>query len=144
MLLLLSLAWATTITPLPFDAVAARASTIVVATLGEPHTFVGPDRVIRTRVPLHLVEPLAGAPPPVEIWFTGGERDGRTQRVHGMPGFEPGVRAVLFIEGDGRTWACPTVGWHQGFLPVAPDGDLPDHPGVPADLAALRRWLRAR
>ena len=42
--------------------------------------------------------------------------------VYGMPAWPVGQRAVYFVQSDGQSEACPTVGWSQGVFLVVPGG----------------------
>jgi hypothetical protein len=124
MLALLLTAWltaaeATTVLPLSFDEVEARASVIIVATITRATPWRDAGGLIRTDLELSDVRRVGGpGPAPTRLTFTGGEIGRIGVRVHGMPAWEIGGRAVFFVEGDGRTTACPTVGWGQGYLPL--------------------------
>jgi hypothetical protein len=55
----------------------------------------------------------------VTLHFAGGEVDGITEVIGGMPHFHVGQRVLLFARNDHSI--SPIVGFHQGCLGVVPD-----------------------
>jgi len=122
---------ATTIIRLSPDEVAAHASVVVVATVTATQTWATPDKgTLRTDLLLDDVEVLKpGGFVPDRLTYTGGELGDVGMAIPGMPDFAAGMRAVFFIEGDGQSEACPTVGWNQGYYPIDGDDLLLAYPG---------------
>jgi hypothetical protein len=125
-LLTTQLASATTLEPLPAEQILERASAVVAATMIDELVWLDPaSNAIRTDLVLEDVELLWSDSPdfiPYTLTFTGGELEGRGMAVYGMPAWPIGQRAVYFVQGDGQSEACPTVGWGQGLFLVEPDG----------------------
>lgn len=80
-------------------------------------------------VPRHLVTFVTfqveesfrgGASGQVRLRLFGGRKDGRSQRIAGMPEFRVGDAEILFVRGNGRE-LCPLVGVHHGRLRVLAD-----------------------
>jgi hypothetical protein len=157
-------AQATTVLPLAAEEVRERSSAVVVATVSERRVWRDPDSgMIRTDLELAAVDVLwsdDGHFRPEHLTFSGGELDGRTMVVAGMPDFPVGVPAVFFVEGDGQSEACPTVGWTQGYFAVgenglrSPSGEYlavddsgrllrSEQPAHPLNIAELRSILAA-
>jgi hypothetical protein len=83
----------------------------------------GSSRTIVTRVTFRVTDTLKGTDRlllPLE--FLGGTVDNIRQEVSGVPTFDIGDRAVLFVSGERA--ASPIVGHMQGRFPIntAPDG----------------------
>lgn len=122
------------IIPMDFPAIVAAADTIVVAEAIDSRSewvTTGQSRVIVTRITFRVAETLKGTERlllPLE--FLGGTVGNVRQDVSGVPTFDIGDRAVLFVTGTRA--ASPIVGHSQGRFPinVAPDGTeyvtLPD------------------
>ena len=83
-------------------------------------------RGMETLVTFAQIVPLLGDPgEEITLRFPGGEIEGISEEVAGLPRFRIGHRAVLLIRGD--SGVSPIVGFHQGFFPVV---DGPDGPVV--------------
>ncbi len=54
---------------------------------------------------------------PISLKFLGGQADGMTLKVEGMPEFEAGKEYVLFVSAQ-KNVMCPLVGWTEGSLKV--------------------------
>lgn len=156
--LLAGSAAATTLLPLSPQQIRERSTLVVLATIDHERTAWSDEAGLpRTDLVLRDVHRLAGQGElPTELTYTGGQWGDEEFRIVGMPAWPLGEPLVLFIEADGRRFACPTVGWSRGILrqepltgrlldglgdPIAlsPGGDLrsaqPDEPGL--DLADL-------
>jgi hypothetical protein len=83
---------------------------------------------IYSTVELAVAESWKGQPTTgrLTVVQVGGEVDGVSMRVHGLPGFTAGERAILFLQGPAR--ACQLVGLGQGKRPLRFD-------------ARVRRWM---
>ena len=112
--------------PVSFPELVAAADSIVVgeAIDSRPEwVATGESRVIVTRITFRVTETLKGIERlllPLE--FLGGTVGNVRQEVSGVPTFEIGDRAVLFVTGTRA--ASPIVGHNQGRFPIniAPDG----------------------
>jgi len=109
-----------------FEEMVAAAATIVVAEAIDARSewvTTGPSRVIITRRVFRITETLKGNDRlllPLE--FLGGTVGTTRQSVSGVPQFETGDRAVLFVLGTRAV--SPIVGHDQGRFPInlGPDG----------------------
>ena len=120
--------------PMSFGEMVEAADSIVVAEAVDSRAewvTTGRSRVIVTRVTFRVSDTLKGVSRvlfPLE--FLGGTVGDRRQQVSGVPTFELGDRAVLFVIGERAI--SPIVGHMQGRFPinVSPDGQqfvtLPD------------------
>ena len=112
--------------PMSFAQIVAAADTIVVAEAIDSRSewiTNGTNRAIVTRVTFRVSDTYKGLDRlllPLE--FLGGTVDDATMEVSGVPTFDLGDRAVLFVSGSRA--ASPIVGHFQGEFPVntAPDG----------------------
>jgi hypothetical protein len=112
--------------PMSFAEIVAAADTIVVAeTIDSRAQWVtsGSDRAIVTRITFRVHDTYKGIERvllPLE--FLGGTIDGTSMKVSGVPTFDVGDRAVLFVSGERAI--SPIVGHMQGDFPIntAPDG----------------------
>jgi hypothetical protein len=78
-------------------------------------------RVIRTYVTLDVLKRLKGeATDELTLQFLGGEIDGESMRVSGMPRFVVGRTEVVFVSGNGRRF-CPLVAMMHGRYRVQSD-----------------------
>jgi hypothetical protein len=87
------------------------------------------EKILST-IEVKVAEAWKGAMPAqgrMTIVQPGGVADGIEMRVHGMPSFAPGERAVLFLRG-GTTQAMSLVGMGQGKRGLSFD-------------AASKRWM---
>ncbi len=152
--------------------VPVSATSTTVAALDLDDLVAHSDAVVRVRVDsveswrtgavwsaydLEILEVLAGdAPARVTIEQPGGESEGWHTHSFGMPAFEPGQEAVIFL--DWRDGRPRVVGLAQGKLSLEPDGALvrdlsglrlarvgdkrPQIASVPGTLEGLRAALR--
>ena len=112
--------------PMSFAEMVSAADTVVVAEAIDSRTewvTTGASRTIVTRVTFRVTNTLKGVERlllPLE--FLGGIVGNVGQTVSGVPTFEIGDRAVLFVSGERA--ASPIVGHMQGKFPIntAPDG----------------------
>lgn len=112
--------------PMSFAEIVAAADTIVVAEAIDSRSewvTSGTNRAIVTRITFRVSDTYKGLDRlllPLE--FLGGTIDGTTMEVSGVPTFELGDRAVLFVSAERAI--SPVVGHFQGKFPIntAPDG----------------------
>ena len=112
--------------PMSLAEMVSAADTVVVAEAIDARTewvTIGSSRAIVTRVPFRVRDTLKGNQRvllPLE--FLGGTVGNVRQEVSGVPTFEVGDRAVLFVSGVRA--ASPIVGHMQGRFPIntAPSG----------------------
>ena len=112
--------------PVNFLELVAAADSIVVAEAIDSRpewVATGQSRVIVTRMTFRITKTLKGTERlllPLE--FLGGTVGNVRQEVSGVPTFDIGDRAVLFVTGTRA--ASPIVGHSQGRFPIniAPDG----------------------
>lgn len=139
-------ATATTLLPLDAEEVDARASAVILATLGEPSSWWDPEPgMVRTDIPLQDLEWIRSGGferLPERITYTGGEYENIGTVVTGMPAWPIGERVLLFLADDGQTEVCPTVGWTQGLFIVQPSGQLKTLEGEYLGLDETGRLIR--
>ena len=112
--------------PMNFAEIVTAADTIVVAEAIDSRSewiTTGTNRAIVTRITFRVSDTYKGLDRlllPLE--FLGGTVDDTTMDVSGVPTFELGDRAVLFVSGERAV--SPVVGHFQGEFPIntAPDG----------------------
>lgn len=78
-------------------------------------------RRIFTRVRFSVRSMLKGDPElrDIEVLLPGGERDGMSYAIHGMPRFEPGEEVVLFLTAEHpKSGICLPVGLGQGLYRI--------------------------
>jgi hypothetical protein len=137
-LLVPSLAAGSLVQPLNLAELTARADRIVVAqVLSSKSEWDSTQRTIHTRIEIKVEEAWKGAVAPGEhivIVQPGGSVGNIEMRVHGMPGFVIGEKAVLFLAGQA---AARVVGLSQGKRSVRWDGtakrwvaESPEHSAV--------------
>lgn len=128
-LLVPSLAAGSLVQALDLAELTARAERIVVAqVVSAKSEWDSSGRNIHTRIDIKIEEAWKGSVVPDErivIVQPGGTVGDIEMRVHGMPSFAPGEKAVLFLAGQG---APRVVGMSQGKRPVRWDG-------------AAKRWI---
>lgn len=81
----------------------------------------GPERKrIFTRIRFSVSATLKGSErTALEVLLPGGERDGLSYVVHGMPEFRPGEEVVLFLTGaHKKSGICVPVGLGQGLYRI--------------------------
>ena len=107
-----------------FDELVARADTVFkgqVAAKTSLWVGDGESRHIATRVTFQVEESYKGdASPEQTLEFVGGTVEGTTLKIPGMPEFEVGQVAMLFVVGNGVQF-CPLVGVTQGRFHVVKD-----------------------
>lgn len=131
-------AWSTTVVPLSFDSVVAKAELIFVGKVVDRrssylHNTWG--KLIVTDVTFEVVRVLkGGAGLHTKLTFLGGQVGSEALTVSGMPQFEVGDRDVLFV--GNRSASNPIVGFWQGRFKIVPDPAtgrdvVHTHSGVP-------------
>lgn len=79
-------------------------------------------RVIKTHVTFTILKRIKGdAPDELTLPFLGGEVDGESMHVAGMPRFKVGDRDLLFVSGNRRRF-CPLIALMHGRYRVQTDG----------------------
>ncbi len=137
-LLVPSLAAGSLVQALDLAELTARAERIVFAqVLSSRSDWDSARRTIHTRIEIEVDEAWKGAVAPGEhivILQPGGSVGNIEMRVHGMPGFAIGEKAVLFLAGQA---AARVVGMSQGKRSVRWDGtakrwvaESPEHSAV--------------
>jgi hypothetical protein len=128
-LLVPSLAAGSLVQALDLAELTARAERIVVAQVVSAESeWDSSHRTIHTRIAIKVEEAWKGSIAPDQrlvIVQPGGTVGDIEMRVHGMPTFAPGEKAVLFLAGQG---APRVVGMSQGKRPLSWDG-------------AAKRWV---
>lgn len=115
---------ATTVRPLSFEQIAARADTIVlvqtVSVRSDWRTSEHGKHII-TVVRFKIERALKGqVAQELQLKFLGGNIGGLVMEVDGVPAFEVGDRDVLFLSAN-RTSVSPVVGLFQGRFRVERD-----------------------
>ena len=122
-LLVPSLAAGSLVQALDLSELTSRAERIVVAqVVSSKSDWDSSHRTIHTRIEIKVEEAWKGAVAPGErivIVQPGGSVGNIEMRVHGMPGFAIGEKAVLFLAGQPAT---RVVGMSQGKRSVRWDG----------------------
>ena len=78
-------------------------------------------RIIKTYVTLEVQKRLKGEPPSeITLQLLGGELDGQSMRVAGMPQFTVGEIEIVFVKGNGVRF-CPLIGMMHGRYHVQSD-----------------------
>lgn len=157
---------ATTLAPIAFEELVARAERILVTEVVDIAARRDPSRpgLIVTRVTFRVTQVLEGPPASVvALDLAGGVLGDASLDVSGLPRFRPGDRDVLFVKPGGRH-VSPLVGFAHGRVRVTYDpsarvervarfdgrplGDLRDFSGVqprrptqPAGGMTLDRFL---
>ncbi|MEM9557577.1 MAG: hypothetical protein AAGC60_25180 [Acidobacteriota bacterium] len=142
-------AFATTVLPVDAPQAVDRAELIFVGTVVHLETATTGDGLLPyTFVTFAVDEALKGRAADAELTlrFEGGDlpEQQETVEVVGMPSFELGDEAVLFVAGNGEA-ACPLVGWWQGELsivrhPATGERLLLDHRGAPIEGVSADGW----
>lgn len=108
--------WATTVVKLDFDQLVAASDVIIVGHIATVKAFEQNGRVF-TRVEVRVDETLKGAVAgKLEIVHIGGRTDDLVTRVHGMPSFEVGEHALLFLEQPRSVKHFVVTGLAQGKI----------------------------
>ena len=117
-------AQALTVIPRSFDELVARADTVFKGEVVASNSLwvgAGATRHIATRVTFRVDETYkGGAAAQQTLEFVGGTVGDTTLEIPGVPRFEVGQAAVLFVVGNG-TQFCPLVGVYQGRFHVVKD-----------------------
>jgi hypothetical protein len=109
--------------PLAFRELVARADMIFVGDVDDVrpvrvNTREGP--IVVTRVLFRVIDPIVASSSRFEtLEFFGGQMDGITVGIYGMPRFAIGDRHVVFARREHSI--NPVVGFTQGLLRVRPD-----------------------
>ncbi len=115
---------ALTVVPRDFDQLVARADTVFrgqVTTKNSLWIGAGEMRHIATQVTFRVAETYKGEVKVEQtLEFAGGTVGDATVQIPGVPQFEVGEDAVLFVVGNGKQF-CPLVGIHQGRFHVRKD-----------------------
>ncbi len=115
---------ALTVVPRTFGELVARADTVFRGTVvAKDSLWVGDGKTrhIATRVTFLVGETYKGtAAAQQTLEFVGGTVGGTTLEIPGVPRFEVGQDAVLFVVGNGKQF-CPLVGIQQGRFHVVKD-----------------------
>jgi hypothetical protein len=148
-------AYATSIKRLSLDDLVTTASSIVEGDVVGSRTYRSADgKLILTSYTINVRESLKGAPGSIVTLTTVGGRIGNTiLHVAGMPVFQPGEKAVLFLEKSGAY--TTVVGLNQGKFAISNNEvsniltglTFPDHtPGktVKMPLDEFKRQIQLR
>jgi len=110
---------ATSVRRLTFEELIQTSNTIVEASVVDAHTYrSGDGKLILTSYTINVQENLKGSPGATLTVTTVGGRIGNTiLHVSGMPVFQPGERAVLFLEKAGAYTTI--VGLNQGKFAIS-------------------------
>lgn len=147
--------YATSVQRLGFEELVAKAQTIVQGSVVSAQTYRSADgKLILTNYTISVQESLKGSPGKTVTLTTVGGRIGNTVlHVSGMPAFQPGEKAVLFLEQAGAY--TTVVGLSQGKFTVSngeisnsvaglsfPDGGSGNPLRMPLD--EFKRQIRVR
>jgi hypothetical protein len=112
-------AYATTVRRLSFDELVAKAQIIVAGQVTDSRTYRTSDgKLILTSYTIQVGENVKGkTPATVTVTTVGGRIGNSILRVSGMPQFEAGENAVLFLEQSGSY--TTVVGLSQGKFRVS-------------------------
>lgn len=111
--------YATSVQRLSFDQLVAKADSIVQGNVVGARTYRSPDgKLILTSYTINVHETLKGSPSKTVTLTTIGGRIGNTVlHVSGMPAFQQGEEAILFLEQAGAF--TTVVGLNQGKFGIA-------------------------
>ena len=114
----LTSAFATTLSPVDFQDLTAKAELIFVGTVIDIRSEKAAD-TIYTHVTFADLRVLKGTEPgaTIEVLLSGGTVAGETVHVFGMPEFVVGEKNIIFLAGNSQ-FICPIVGWGQGRFKV--------------------------
>lgn len=109
---------ATSVQRLSLDELVAKASTIVEADIVAARTYRTPDgKLILTSYTATVQENMKGAPvSSITVTTVGGRIGSTVLHVSGMPVFQPGDKAILFLEKSGAY--STIVGLNQGKFSI--------------------------
>jgi hypothetical protein len=110
---------ATTVRHLSFDDLVAKAEVIVTGQVIDSRTYrTGDGKLILTSYTVQVGENIKGkAPATLTVTTVGGKLGNTVLRVSGMPQFQAGENAVLFLERSGAY--TTVVGLNQGKFSIA-------------------------
>ena len=115
---------ALTVVPRDFDQLVTRAELVFKGAVSRKESLwvgAGETRHIATRVTFQVAETYKGESSTEQtLEFVGGTVGDTTLQIPGVPQFEVGQNAVLFVVGNGKQF-CPLVGIHQGRFHVRKD-----------------------
>ena len=119
LLVLLDSAHATTVRRLSFDELVAKAQMIVAGQVTDSTTYRTSDgKLILTSYTVQVGENIKGkAPATMTVTTIGGKLGNTILRVSGMPQFQTGESAVLFLEKSGAY--TTVVGLNQGKFSIS-------------------------
>jgi hypothetical protein len=119
---------ATTVERLALEDLVKKAHRIVIGKVSNSRTYWSADRkLILTNYTIQVDENIKGQTASiVEVTTVGGKIGDVALYVSGMPSFEKGENAVVFVEQSGRYQTV--VGLEQGKFTVA-NGEVSNHPG---------------
>ena len=150
--LLASTASATTILPTDPSKSVDQAELIFMGRVVDSQFVVSGDgKYPFTFVTFEILDTFKGRTDGTEITlrFDGGDVAAAQERLEvvGMPTFDLGDEALLFVAGNGK-WGCPIVGWWQGRLDVInhPRTGAPmlvSHTGAPVEGVSRHTWETA-
>ena len=105
-----------------FGALAAEANRIVIGTLASSNARRTGSREIVTDFRFAALDVIKGAvsEPTLMLTMLGGTVDTETLTVAGAPTFQPGVRYLVFVSGNGSVM-FPLVGGAQGIFQIRKD-----------------------
>jgi len=111
--------YATTVRRLSLDDLVGKADAIVLGQVTDSHTDWTPDRkLILTTYNFQVGERLKGSTPQtVAVTTVGGKIGNTILHVSGMPEFQPGENAILFLERSGVY--TTVVGLNQGKFRIS-------------------------
>jgi hypothetical protein len=118
MFITLTSAFATTLIPMDFQDLTAKAELIFVGTVIDIRSEKAAN-TIYTHVTFADLRVLKGSDPgaTIEVRLSGGTVAGETVHVFGMPEFVVGEKNIIFLAGNSQ-FICPIVGSGQGRFKV--------------------------
>ncbi|HLH31740.1 MAG TPA: hypothetical protein VKY31_11095 [Terriglobia bacterium] len=116
--------YATSVQRLSFDELVTKSHAIVQGNVVSTSTYRSADgKLIFTSYTIDVQESLKGSPGKTVVLTTIGGRIGNTiLHVSGMPVFQPGENAVLFLEQSGEY--TTVVGLNQGKFAISSNGEI--------------------
>jgi len=118
-LALVQLAHATTVRRLSFDDLVRKSEVIVAGQVTDSRSYWTSDKkLILTSYTVQVGESIKGkAPRTITVTTVGGRIANTILKVSGMPEFQRGENAVIFLEHSGNYWTL--VGLNQGKFSTA-------------------------
>ena len=118
MFISLTSAFATTLIPMDFQDLTAKAELIFIGTVIDIRSEKD-IHTIYTHVTFADLRVLKGSDPgaTIEVRLSGGTVAGESVHVFGMPEFVVGEKNLIFLAGNTQ-FICPIVGWGQGRFKV--------------------------